>query len=199
MKQDFAIESIEVREEAVQPLSMHPQKFAMWLFLVSVVMVFVSLTSAYIVRQSEGDWKLFELPDIFITSTIVLLLSSATMHWAYISARLDNLDMLKVAMFITTLLGSVFLYLQFAGWSDLVNINVHFTGGSPSESFVYVLSGLHMAHLVSGVIFMIVVLVKAFRYKVHSKNMVNMDMLSTYWHFLDGLWVFLFLFLWLNN
>jgi cytochrome c oxidase subunit 3 len=102
-------------------------------------------------------------------------------------------------MFITTLLGSAFLYMQFAGWSDLVDINVHFTGGSPSESFVYVLSGLHMAHLVSGVIFMIVVLVKTFRYKVHSKNMVNMDMLSTYWHFLDGLWVYLFLFLWLNN
>lgn len=199
MKQDFVIESIEVREEAAQPLSMHPQKFAMWLFIVSVVMVFVSLTSAYIVRQAEGDWKLFELPEIFIYSTIVLVLSSATMHWAYISARRDNLDMVKIAMFITTLLGSAFLYMQFAGWSDLVDINVHFTGGSPSESFVYVLSGLHMAHLVSGVIFMVVVLVKTFRYKVHSKNMVNMDMLSTYWHFLDGLWVYLFLFLWLNN
>lgn len=199
MKDDLTIESIQVQEEVSEPLSMHPQKFAMWLFIVSVMMVFVSLTSAYIVRQSEGDWRVFELPDIFIAGTAVLFLSSITMHWAYLSAKNDNLDMLKIAMFITTILGLSFLYLQFRGYSELVAIDVYLTGGSPSESFVYVLSGLHGVHLISGVIFLIVMLVKTFRYKVHSKNMVNMDMLSTYWHFLDGLWVFLFLFLWLNN
>ncbi|MFA0960547.1 heme-copper oxidase subunit III [Roseivirga sp. BDSF3-8] len=199
MRKDIAIESIQTRDEAVQPLSMHPQKFAMWLFMVSITMMFVALTSAYIVRQAEGNWRMFELPDIFLVGTAVLFLSSATMHWAYLSAVRDNLDKLKIAMIITTILGLAFLYIQFKGWSELVSIDVYFTGGNPSESFVYVFSGLHGAHLISGVIFMIVVLVKTFRYKVHSKNMVNMEMLTTYWHFLDGLWIFLFLFLWLNN
>lgn len=193
--------NIDLREgvlEPPRPLSMHPQKFAMWLFIVSVVMIFAALTSAYIVRQAEGDFLVFSMPTIFYISTLVILLSSASIHWAYVAAKNDNLEQVKIGMAVTSILGLCFLVLQILGWQDLVAIDVYFVG-NPGGSFVYVLSGLHGFHIVSGVIFLLVVLYRTFKYKVHSKNMATMDMCVTYWHFLDGLWVYLFVFLLLNN
>ena len=78
---------IRIVEEAKRPLSMHPKKFALWLFLVTVFMIFAALSSAYIVRQSDGNWLVFDLPDLFLITTGIILLSSATMHWAYISVK----------------------------------------------------------------------------------------------------------------
>lgn len=185
-------------EEPTPTLSMHPKKFGLWLFIVTVVMVFAALTSAYIVRQGEGNWLDFSMPDIFWYSTGVILLSSVTMHWAYISAKNDNLETVKIAIGITAVLGLLFVVMQFLGWGKLVDLEVFFVG-NPSGSFLYVLTGLHGLHLLSGVIFLIIVLISTLRYKVHSRNMAKMDMCATYWHFLDGLWVYLFIFLLLNN
>ena len=188
------------REEgtAKKTTSMNPKKFALWLFMVSVVMIFASLTSAYIVRQAEGNWYIFDLPILFYISSGVILLSSATMQWAVSEAKKDNFKMLRVAMAITATLGLSFLVLQFYGWVELININVHFVG-NPSGSFVYILTGLHGIHLVSGVIFIFRVLVLSFRYKIHSKNLLSLDLCASYWHFLDGLWIYLFVFLLLNR
>jgi len=191
-------ENLEYIEGAEQPISMHPKKFALWLFIVSVVMVFAGLTSAYIVRQAEGNWLEFNLPSIFYYSTGIILLSSVTMHWAYTSAKADNIDMLKVAIGLTTLLGLVFLVTQWYSWVALVDRDVYFVG-NPSGSFLYVFTGLHALHLISGVIFLIIVLISSLNYKVHSQNMARMEMCSTYWHFLGGLWVYLFMFLLLNH
>lgn len=192
------ITNIKFMKEPQQTLSMHPKKFALWLFIVTVVMVFAAMTSAYIVRQSDGNWLVFDIPQtLWITSGIILL-SSMTMHWAYISARKDNLGSLKLAMSITVVLGIAFLIGQYESWKELVNMGVYFVG-NPAGSFMYVFTGLHGLHLISGVIFLLVVLVNTFRYKIHAKNMVQMEMCATYWHFLDGLWLYLFLFLLLNH
>ncbi|WPP51509.1 cytochrome c oxidase subunit 3 [Catalinimonas niigatensis] len=200
MEQKWDLENLNLQyiEEPKQTLSMHPKKFALWLFIVTVVMIFAALTSAYIVRQSEGNWLDFELPQrLYITSGIIFL-SSLSMHWAYISAKKDNLLSLKVSMFVTAILGIAFLGGQLLSWQDLVATDVYFVG-NPAGSFLYVLTGLHGLHLVSGVIFLIVVLVNAFRYKIHAKSMDQIEMCATYWHFLDGLWLYLFLFLLLNH
>ncbi len=178
-------------------LSMHPKKFAMWLFIVTVVMIFAAMTSAYIVRQSEGNWLEFDLPQTFWLTSGIILLSSITMHWAYLSAKRDNLKSLRIAMVITTVLGVAFLIGQYMAWSDLVAMDVYFVG-NPGGSFVYVLSGLHAAHLIGGVVFLLITLVSVFRYRVHAKSMAQMEMCTTYWHFLDGLWLYLFVFLLLN-
>ncbi|HSJ69529.1 MAG TPA: cytochrome c oxidase subunit 3 [Anditalea sp.] len=191
-------ENLEYIEGAEQPISMHPKKFALWLFIVSVVMVFAGLTSAYIVRQAEGNWLEFNLPEIFYYSTGIIILSSVTMHWAYISAKSDNMSMLKLAMGVTTLLGLIFLVTQWYSWVALVDRDVYFVG-NPSGSFLYVFTGLHALHLISGVIFLIIVLISALNYKVHSQNMARMEMCTTYWHFLGGLWLYLFMFLLLNH
>jgi len=118
----------KIVEEPKKPISMNPKKFGMWLFIGSVVMLFAALTSAYIVRQAEGNWLYFELPTIFTISSIVIFLSSITMHGAYLSAKKDNLEMVKVLITITTVLGLVFLILQFEGWKDLVDKQVYLVG-----------------------------------------------------------------------
>jgi len=191
-------ENLEYIEGAEQPISMHPKKFALWLFIVSVVMVFAGLTSAYIVRQAEGNWLEFNLPEIFYYSTGIIILSSVTMHWAYNSAKDNNMSMLKIAMGLTSVLGLIFLVTQWYSWVALVDRDVYFVG-NPSGSFLYVFTGLHALHLVSGVIFLIIVLISSMNYKVHSQNMARMEMCATYWHFLGGLWIYLFMFLLLNH
>lgn len=120
------------------------------------------------------------------------------MQWAYISAKKDNLGSLKISMLITVVLGMAFLVGQLLSWQDLVAMDVFFVG-NPAGSFLYVLTGLHGLHLLSGLIFLIVVLVRAFRYKVHAKSLDQIEMCATYWHFLDGLWLYLFIFLLLNH
>jgi cytochrome c oxidase subunit 3 len=179
-------------------LSMNPKKFILWLFIVSIVMIFAALTSAYIVRQAEGNWLDYELPQMFYISTALIFLSSLTMHWALLSAKKNNFFNVKLGLTITLLLGMVFLYTQVQAWGQLVDMNVFFVG-NPSGSFVYVLSGVHGFHIISGVIFLIIVLISSFRDQVHSKNLDVIEMSATYWHFLDGLWIYLFIFLILNS
>ena len=185
-------------EGAEQPISMHPKKFALWLFIVTVVMIFASLTSAYIVRQSEGNWLEFDLPEIFWYTSGIIIASSITLHWAYLAAKKDELNQVRLGMLLTTLLGIAFLVGQWYSWVALVDRDVYFVG-NPSGSFLYDFTGLHAIHLISGVIFLIIVLISSFKYKVHSKDMTRMEMCATYWHFLGGLWLYLFMFLMLNH
>jgi cytochrome c oxidase subunit III len=191
-------EKISYIEGAEQPIAMHPKKFALWLFIVTVVMIFASLTSAYIVRQSEGNWLEFDLPEIFWYNSAIILLSSITLHWAYMSAKKDDLAKVRSGMILTSILGAIFLIGQWYSWGALVDRDVFFVG-NPAGSFLYVFTGLHALHLISGVIFLIIVLISSFRYQVHSKNMDTMEMCVTYWHFLGGLWLYLFMFLLLNH
>lgn len=181
-----------------QPLSMHPRKFAMWLFIVTVVMIFAAFTSAHIVRQADGDWLIYDIPQMLWITSGIILASSVTMQWAYIAAKKDKLEQVKLALSLTMVLGIAFIYGQFQAWGQLVDAGVFFVG-NPGGSFIYVFTGLHVLHLVSGVLYLLYMLISAFRYKVHSKNMLNMDMSTTFWHFLGGLWIYLFIFLLLNH
>src|SRR5690606_29143987 len=176
---------VKIVEEAKKPRSMHPKKFAIWLFMASVMMVFAALTSAYIVRQAEGNWMVFDLPSLFWINTGIILVSSVTLHWGYISAKRDDLATVKLAVGITTILGVGFLVGQWFAWEQMVAANVYLVGDRPaavSGSFVYVISGLHGLHIVSGIVFLLIVLVAAFRYEIHSKNLTRMEMCLTYWH-----------------
>jgi cytochrome c oxidase subunit III len=178
--------------------SVNPKVFTMWLFIVSIIMLFAAFTSAYLVRKAEGNWVEFDLPNLFTYSTIVLLASSVSMHFAYLAAKKDQFNALRISISITFVLGLIFLIMQFYGWIQLVEKNVFFVG-NPSGSFVYVLSGLHGLHLISGLIVLLVALVAAFRLKINAKALTQIKICTTYWHFLDALWVYLFLFLVFNN
>jgi len=189
-------------EEAKKPLGMHPKKFALWIFMVSVIMIFGGWTSAYIVRQAEGNWLVFDMPILFWVNTGVILLSSVAMHWAYLSAKRDNLEMTKVGVTIAFILGLAFLVGQWMAWVELVKIGVPLVNrdaSGVSGSFLYVISGFHGLHIISGLIVLLVLLVATFKYKIHSKSMNQLEMCTTYWHFLGALWLYLFVFLLLNR
>lgn len=188
------METMRIVEEPKKPLSMHPKKFALWLFLATVVMIFASMTSAYIVRRADGDWKVFDLPSLFYWTSIIIVVSSITMHLAYMNAKRDKLGQTKLWVTITAILGLAFLIGQFYAWGQLVASDVYFVG-NPSESFVYVLSGLHGLHLVSAVIFLLIVWNSARQGRIGSGSLAQIEMCVTYWHFLGGLWLYLFVFL----
>ncbi|WP_149240907.1 cytochrome c oxidase subunit 3 [Dyadobacter sp. 32] len=188
------VQHIKVAKQPAQTLAMDPMKFILWLFLVSIIMLFASQTSAYLVRRAEGNWLEFEMPRIFWYSTAVLLVSSISMQWAYFAAKKDQFKQLKIAISITFALGLAFLWMQFEGWRNLVDMNVYFVG-NPSGSFFYVFTGLHGFHIISGLIVLLFALRAVFRLKVHAKSLRQIQICSTYWHFLDLLWLYLFVFL----
>lgn len=169
----------------------------LWLSIVAMIMVFASLTSAYIVSWGKGGWLQFDLPQLFYVSTAVIITSSVTMNWALSSARKNDFKNVKIASLITLLLGGLFVLCQFKAWGALVDQKVFFAGKSSnvSGSYLYTLTGLHLAHLAFAIMALMVVCVKALGQKYNSENFLGIKLCAIFWHFLDALWIFLFLFL----
>ncbi len=190
---------IRIVEEANKPIGMNPKKFALWLFMATVIMLFAAWTSAYIVKRGDIGWTEIIVPNQFWINTAIIMASSVSMIWAVRAARKDKLETVKLALSITTILGIAFVVGQLLAFKEMVALKEHFTGGNVSHSFVYVLSGAHGVHLISGVVFLVIVLAATFKYKVHSKNMDQIEMCAMYWHFLDVLWLYLFVFLLINK
>lgn len=192
---------IKIVEEAKEQRAMHPKKFALWLFCVTIFMLFAAWSSAYIVKRGEPGWSSFDLPRQFWINTWLILASSVSLIWAHFSAKRDELEKVKVGLTITAVLGVAFVVGQIIAYGKMVDMNYHFTGmgSNTSSSFIYVITGVHGLHLVGGVIVLIVTLVDTYRFKIHSKNMVQLEMCATYWHFLGVLWLYLFIFLLLNR
>ena len=184
--------------EPAETRSINPKVFTMWLFIVSIIMLFAAFTSAYLVRKAEGNWVEFQMPSLFTYSTGVLILSSLSMHYSLLAAKKDQFNALRISISITFVLGLLFLVMQFYGWIQLVEMNVYFVG-NPSGSFVYVLSGLHGFHIIAGLILLIISLFAAFSYKINAMQLTLIKICATFWHFLDALWLYLFIFLLINN
>ena len=179
----------EIRQKTSMPL--------MWIAIVSMVMLFAALTSAIVVSKGSRDWVSIELPGTFLLSTIIIVVSSLTYMWAFSSAKKDDIANLKNGIFLTLLLGISFAVCQFYSWNQLVDQGIFFAGNQStvSGSFLYVVSGVHLAHMVGGLISLIVVYIKSIRGKYNSNNLLGLQVSSTFWHFLGGLWVYLYLFL----
>ena len=185
-------------EEAQQPLTMHPKKFIVWLFIVSIFMMFAGWTSAFLVAHSEGNILDVELPKLFTITTVILLISSVTIHLAKRAVKKDNLAVARLMLGLTLVLGTAFLFGQWYSFGKFVEQDIFFVGGTAVQSFLYVLPFMHGLHIIAGLIFVAIVLYRSYRYKVHSKSTASMEMCATFWHFLDGLWLYLFLFLTMN-
>jgi cytochrome c oxidase subunit 3 len=174
--------------------SIPTEKILLWIGIASIVMLFAGLTSGYVVRYYEGNWKLFEIPTVFYISTLLIVVSSVTMQLALRAIKKDQKKAAKNFLIITLGLGLAFVFTQFLGWSALVDNKVFFVG-NPSESFFYALSGLHLAHLAFGIIGLMITSGKSVMEKYNSNNYLGISLCATYWHFLDGLWLYLFVFL----
>lgn len=194
----------KTNQQQTQPQIMENQRLILWCFLVSSILMFGGLTSAYIVRMAQGNWYAFEIPNIFLLSCVVVLASSAAMVFAYRSAKTDELERVKYGIWATLILGVVFIALQLLGWKELMSHDVFFSPRRAdngdlnpliSGSFFYVISGIHLVHVFAGLIFLLIVLVKSYQWKVHKKNMLTISLASTFWHFVGILWIYLYLFL----
>ncbi len=177
------------REKVGKPL--------LWVGMVSMSMVFAGLTSAYVVRKEKGDWLQFDLPQLFYLSTAIIILSSVTMNWTLSSAKKNDFTNIKRASLLTLLLGLIFIVCQFKAWGALIDQKVFFAGkySNAAGSFLYVLTGLHLAHLVGGIFTLLVVWIKSTQKKYNSENLFGIRLAAIFWHFLDALWIYLFIFL----
>lgn len=173
----------------------HPKKFALWVGCASMLMLFAAFTSAYIVRQAAGNWLEFRLPDIFYINTVVILLSSAALHGSYLAFKRGKTQVYRVLLVITLILGLAFLVLQYQGWQALTEIGIGLTT-NPSGSFVYVISGVHAAHILGGIAALVVAIIHAMAlpHKVTKARKLRFEMTSIYWHFVDFLWIYLLVF-----
>ncbi|MEO6131709.1 MAG: cytochrome c oxidase subunit 3 [Saprospiraceae bacterium] len=170
--------------------------FALWIAMASIVMMFGSLTSSYIVRHAAGNWLEFRVPDIFFYSTAVILLSSLVLHLSYWAFKTGKAALYRTALPLSLLLGVLFIVLQYKGWLALYDIGVPLDG-NPSGSFFYVISGIHAAHVLGGLFAISVATMNAFSltYRPTEKRRKRFQLVLHYWHFVDFLWVYLFLFL----
>ncbi len=175
----------------------HPLKFALWLGIASMIMLFAALTSAYIIRKAQGNWVDFRMPALFWFNTIVIVVSSITMNWTLRSFKRFKVNACKIALAITLLLGVVFLIGQYFGWQALNEMGIYING-NPSGSFVYVISGVHAAHIVGGLIIMLIILLKMSTTPFNPNRLIRVELMSTYWHFVDVLWIYLFIFFQIN-
>jgi cytochrome c oxidase subunit III len=172
----------------------HPHKFTMWVAIGSIVMMFAGLTSAYIVKRNQANWQSFELPVAFWYSTVVMAASSLTLYLASKAFKARLMSRYRLLMAATMGLGVLFIVLQIVGFQQLWNIGLTLQK-SVSYSFLYVIVGLHAVHVVGGVIALIVMSIKAFSSVTRNYSQVPVELISTYWHFVDILWIYLLIFL----
>jgi cytochrome c oxidase subunit 3 len=177
-----------------QKNKIHPHKFALWVGIGSILMMFAGLTSAYIVKRNQAGWVTFDLPVAFWYSTAIILLSSLTMFMTFKAFKERAMSRYRMLMAVTVGLGVIFIVLQLIGFKQLWNAGITLTG-NVSYSFLYIIVGIHAAHIVGGIITMIIMSLKAFNTKIKSYNRVPVDLISTYWHFVDILWIYLLIFL----
>ena len=180
-----------------QRKKIHPHKFSLWVGMASILMMFAGFTSAYIVKRSDGNnWLEFSLPPVFWYSTLVILLSSLTIYLASKAFKDRNMPRYRVLITLTAILGVLFTVLQWSGFLYLQQNGVKLIGrnSNPAASFLGVITGVHMLHVLGGVVVLIVMFIRAFRSQTKNYSSVAIDVASTYWHFVDAIWIYLFIF-----
>ncbi|KHJ38601.1 cytochrome c oxidase subunit 3 [Pedobacter glucosidilyticus] len=185
----------------VDRYNLQPKKFIMWLFMISSIIFFAGLTSGFIVYSGDGVGKTLNvaLPQAFIYSTIVIVLSSASMHWAYLQTKRLKFGNQRLGLWLTLLLGIVFIVMQVYGWSVWTNLGVFFINSNATISFVYAFTFLHIIHILAGLIIIITALISSYRKLPNVINLFRMEIASIFWHFVDILWIYLYVFLLLNQ
>lgn len=173
-------------------------KLMLWFAMISMTMMFGGLTSAFVVSKSRGDWlKDFEMPVAFFISTLVIMAGSVTFHLAKKAIQKDKRSAVTMYLWITLALAIAFVALQFMGFNTIVQNGYYFTGSESNitTTFLYVVTITHLAHLAGGIISLLVIIYNHFKQKYHSGQTLGIELGAMYWHFLDFLWLYLFLFL----
>lgn len=194
------MDNMTLEQEKIQQVR-KAKKFNLWLGMVGMFMMFAALSSGFIVYTASGVDKGIKtlLPQTFIYSTIVILVSSLTVSMAYKAAKKGDTAKQKLYLWITIVLGLVFFGLQVDSWRILTDHGVYFINNNASQSFVYVFTGLHLAHIIAGIFVLVRVLLGVSQHIPQDNNVFRMDLATIFWHFLDLLWIYIYVFLLLNQ
>jgi cytochrome c oxidase subunit 3 len=172
---------------------MHPYKFTLWVAIGSIVMMFAGLTSAFIVKSNQTNFVEVNMPKVFWASTAVILISSITLQMALRSFKQRAMSQYRLLIGVTLLLGVAFLVLQWLGFQELWEQKIRFRGAGAGQ-FLYVIFGLHALHVIGGLLALIVMYIKAFAGRTKLYSSVPVEVMATYWHFVDLLWIYLLVF-----
>ncbi len=182
--------------EMEQKVKERSYKQMLWIAIISMTMMFAGLTSAYVVSRGREDWVSFELPSAFYLSTVLIVLSSLTMTMAKRALLSGNQSRTTLFLSLTLFLGLAFVFYQFNGFNQLIEAGLYTTGpgSNVATSFLYVITGAHLLHIFAGIIVLIRVLYRNIRGKYTPQDHLGFTLGSIFWHFVDALWVYLFLF-----
>lgn len=168
----------------------------LWISMISMVMFFAGLTSAYVISMKRDDWVDFDLPDAFYISTFLIVASSFTLFLSQWFLKQDKRQLSLLLLVLTFFLGVGFVWEQYVGFNQLKSIGLFFTGpeSTVSTSFIIGITFIHVLHLLAGVIVLLVVIYNHFKYRYKSDDMLGFELGAIFWHFVDILWIYLFLF-----
>jgi cytochrome c oxidase subunit 3 len=165
--------------------------------MISILMIFAGLTSAYVVSKSRPDWLSdFVLPSAFVISTVVIVTSSITFYLAYKSMKNDDRNKTTLFLWATLLLGFAFVFFQFKGFGQVIENGYFFTGSESNitTSFLYIVVIVHLLHLLGGFLSLFVVIYNHYKQKYNPTQTLGIELSAMYWHFMDFIWLYLFLF-----
>jgi len=179
-----------------QKRKIHPHKFTLWVAIGSILMMFAGLTSAYIVKRSQASWLMIEIPMMFWYSTATILASSVTVQLALKALKKREIINYRRLLVVTAVLGVLFIVLQIAGFRQFAaqDIRLIGAGSNASYSFLLAISGLHGIHVLGGVVALVVIAIRALNSSTRNYSSVPLEIAATYWHFVDALWIYLFIF-----
>jgi cytochrome c oxidase subunit 3 len=168
----------------------------LWVSMISMVMFFAGLTSAYVISMKRDDWVSFDLPNAFLISTILIVASSVTLFLSQRFLKQDKRQLSLVLVVVTLILGIGFVWQQYVGFLELKSVGLFFTGpeSTVSTSFIIGITFMHVIHLLVGIIILFVVIYNHFKYKYKPENMLGFELGAIFWHFVDILWIYLFFF-----
>ena len=178
------------------------KKMMLWFGIISLIMSFAGLTSAFIVSSSREDWLSdFVLPSSFIYSTLIIFLSSIFFYAAKQTLKKNQATTTSSLLIGVLVLGIAFIYSQILGFNQIIDAGYNFTGPTSNitMSYVYIIAVVHIVHVLAGIICLIVVIINQLNKKYSPENTLGFDLASTFWHFVDILWLYLFFFLYLFN
>ncbi|MAM18771.1 MAG: cytochrome c oxidase subunit 3 [Bacteroidota bacterium] len=189
---------MDLTEDSLEVKTARSKKMMLWFGIISMVMTFAGLTSAYVVSKNRPDWlNEFELPQSFLWSTIVILLSSGTLYLAKKSILQNKRKNASALLVGTLILAVLFVLFQFYSFSEIISNGYYFTGSESSitTSFIYILVVVHLIHLMAGIIVLLVLIYNHFKQRYQAGQMLGFELGATFWHFVDFLWLYLILFL----
>ena len=173
-------------------------KMMLWLGIASLFMTFAGFTSAFIVSKSREDWITnFDLPEAFTYSLVVIIISSLTLFLARRELLKNNFRGTTIYLVITFLMGVAFAISQFIGFNQIIENGYHFTGPTSTitTSFIFLIAFVHLIHVMAGLLVLMFIILGNLKRKYSKNNILGFELASIFWHFVDILWIYLFLFL----